>query len=168
MFVIMSSEKKLKWEVKSWENLSKDDFYKIASLRISVFVIEQDCPYQDLDGNDMFSDHVFAKDEDGVVVGYSRIVSPGKTYPDLSIGRVVVAADFRGQKLGKELMERSLAFSKEKYGNVCVHISAQEHLCDFYQELGFVQITKMYLEDDIPHIGMDLELIDFDLKDNLV
>lgn len=144
------------WEIKSWDEVSKEEFYEITQLRIDVFVIEQNCPYQDLDGNDKYSHHVIGRTSSGELVGYSRIVFPGKTYPEVSIGRVVVKENMRGKKIGYELMKVSIEGVVDLYGKVKVHISAQEHLAKYYTNLGFVKTTDMYLEDNIPHIGMDI------------
>ena len=154
----MKNKKGFKWEVKSWQELTRGDIYAIGKLRIEIFVVEQNCPYQDFDGNDDKSDHLICYDEFGEIIAYSRIVFPGVSYEEVSIGRVVVKEKARGQKLGNSLMKKSIAFVRDKYGKATIHISAQEHLFQFYNKLGFLKVTEMYLEDDIPHIGMELDL----------
>ena len=145
------------WKEKSWSGLTKEEWYAVGSLRIEVFVVEQNCPYQDFDRNDDKSDHVLGFNTQGELVAYSRILFPGVTYQEVSIGRVVVAKQARGLGVGQKLMKQSIGFVEKKYGQVPVHISAQEYLLDFYEKLGFRRVTQVYLEDDIPHVGMDLD-----------
>lgn len=144
----------LNWCCKSWKELSKDEFYKISALRIEVFVIEQNCPYQEMDGKDQKSYHLYALDDSNTVIAYLRVVEAGVSYPEISIGRVVVAANHRKHGLGKILMEKSMTWIKETLGDQDIRISAQEYLLNYYNALGFEQVSEMYLEDDIPHIEM--------------
>lgn len=141
------------WYTAHWDDWNKDDLYDCLALRTAVFVIEQNCPYQEVDGKDRSSWHLWARDE-GQVVAYARIVAPGVSYPEVSIGRVVVADSIRGKGLGRKLMVRSLAFIRESLGPQPVRISAQEYLLDFYRTLGFETVGTGYLEDGIPHQQM--------------
>ncbi len=145
----------VRWEIKTWQEINLEEWYAIGALRISVFVVEQNCPYQDFDGNDSKSDHVIGYNQSNELIAYARVVFPKTIYPHVSIGRVVVAKKERGKNIGFALMQRCLNFISEKYGHVIVHISAQKHLQIFYESLGFSQTTDTYLEDDIPHIGME-------------
>lgn len=145
---------KFHWHVSSWNEIKLDQFYALAALRIDVFVIEQNCPYQEFDGKDSASHHLWCTDEQGVVHAVLRIVKPGVSYDEVSIGRVATSAALRGSGLGRELMQRGLKFINEHYGQVPVRISAQAYLTKFYASFGFVSIGTTYLEDDIPHIEM--------------
>lgn len=132
-----------------------DEWYGIGALRLEVFVIEQNCPYQDFDGKDQKSLHLWAGDRDGKVAAYLRVVRPGGSYEEPSIGRVVVSAAFRKLALGKELMRRGMEMTFRHFGShTPIRISAQEYLLKFYGDLGFVRQGEVYLEDDIPHVEM--------------
>ncbi|MBU2883407.1 GNAT family N-acetyltransferase [Psychrosphaera sp. B3R10] len=148
----------LNWQTKSFSELSTDELYDLLKLRIDVFVVEQTCYYPDLDDIDRMPNvyHHFAY-EKGEMVGYCRLIGPDIVYPkESAIGRVVVHQNHRGKSLGVTLMKSALSEVKQRWPQCTCHISAQQHLQAFYQNLGFVQITEMYLEDDIPHIGMRL------------
>lgn len=142
------------WHEKRFGNLTVEELYGLLALRIDVFVIEQNCPYQDADGKDQHSTHVFATDESGNPIACARVVDAGISYAEISIGRFVTARSHRKLGLGKELMRRSLRCVEEHAGNVAIRISAQSYLKTFYSSFGFVQVSEEYLEDDIPHIEM--------------
>lgn len=144
---------KLQWHFKEWAELDIEELYEILSLRIEVFVIEQNCPYQDADGKDKKSRHLFAMNASGKCVACLRLVNPGVSYDELSIGRVVTSPSLRGSGLGKELMHRSIEIVQNE-GNPSVRISAQSHLQKFYETFGFKKVSEEYLEDDIPHVEM--------------
>ncbi len=143
-------------EIKSYEQLSLDEFHDIIALRIAVFVIEQDCPYQELDGKDKKSFHLIARNEENKIVGTARIIPSGISYPEISIGRVVTSSESRKLKLGHTIMENALAFIDQKWKNEPVKLSAQTHLTHFYEKHGFQSTGKEYLEDGIPHTEMKL------------
>jgi ElaA protein len=145
---------KLTWHIKEWQALSTNDLYEIMALRIQVFVVEQNCPYQDADGKDKKSLHVFATDQDGVVHACARLVKPGVSYAEASVGRVASSAAVRGTGVGRELMLRCMNYYKNECNDVQVRISAQSYLKIFYASFGFEQVSNEYLEDDIPHIEM--------------
>ena len=148
----------LDWTIKSFAQLDTNELYDLIKLRIDVFVVEQDCPYSDLDGLDRESQtiHLFAYNDDKTeIVAYCRILAPNVVYDNESaIGRVIVSESVRGQKVGIKLMQQAISKINELWPEFDCHISAQEHLSHFYQQLGFEQTTEMYLEDGIPHIGM--------------
>ncbi len=144
---------KIQWFLKDWSELSKDELYEILALRIEVFVIEQNCPYQDVDGKDKKSRHLFAMDETGKCITFLRLVKPGVSYKEWSIGRVVTSSSMRRTGLGKELMKKAMLFFAE-LENPSVRISAQSHLQKFYEDFGFKKVSEEYMEDDIPHIEM--------------
>jgi len=142
------------WFIKSFSALSSYELYQILKLRINVFILEQECFYPDCDDKDFQADHLFALEND-IVIAYTRLLPADVSYPHCtSIGRVVVHKDFRHLKLGKDLMNKSIHFLLEKYPNQVIRISAQEYLLKFYKDLGFIQESETYLEDDIPHIEM--------------
>lgn len=143
----------MNWVIKKFEDLSTTELYKILQLRAEVFVVEQNCPYQDVDNKDFESYHVSGyQGED--LVAYSRIVKANISYDEISIGRVVVSPNNRGEKLGVAVMEVCLNFINDELGSQSIRISAQSHLEKFYADLGFVPTGKQYLEDGIPHIEM--------------
>jgi ElaA protein len=145
----------LVWKEKNWTDITRDEWYAIAALRNEVFVVEQNCPYQDLDGKDQHSLHLWAEASDGHCLAYIRIVRPSISYDEVSIGRVVTARSTRGTGLGKELMKRGMEAVARHYGTEApIRISAQEYLLRFYSDLGFERVGEMYLEDNIPHVEM--------------
>ncbi|GAB5556048.1 MAG: GNAT family N-acetyltransferase [Schleiferiaceae bacterium] len=137
------------WAVKSFDELTKEELYKIIRLRIEVFSVEQNCPYQDLDNFDQKAIHIMAWDGENLVA-YSRVAMPGIIYEEACIGRVITAQSQRGKGLGKEIMERSIGFLENKNA-MTIKIMAQTYLLDFYQNLGFVITSEEFLEDDLPH-----------------
>jgi ElaA protein len=143
------------WQIKHYNELTVDEFHDLIQLRIEVFVIEQNCPYQELDGKDKDSFHVIGRSHNGEICATSRILPQGISYPnDVSIGRVVVSSNNRGTSLGHELTRQCLKFIEAHFGHVSIRISAQAHLTRFYQSHGFVETGKSYLEDGIPHVEM--------------
>lgn len=138
---------------RTFDELSNIELYQIMRLRSEVFVVEQDCVYQDLDNKDQKALHVFGTKENEVVA-YTRIFKPGDYFKNTSIGRVVVAADQRKYGYGKQIMLASLNVIEERFPNTTVEISAQTYLLKFYTELGFERTGEEYLEDGIPHVRM--------------
>ena len=141
------------FESKYFPELTTDELYEILCLRAEIFVVEQDCVYNDLDGLDKVAMHQFLKRE-GEIVAYSRLLKPGTRFPEFSIGRVVVRYSERGKGLGIQMMEEAKKFMEESWGATRIKISAQKYLQRFYENLGFEIVTEMYLEDGIPHYGM--------------
>ncbi len=140
---------------KTFEQLSKQELYQILQLRAEVFVVEQNCPYQDLDEIDFDSIHVCGYlDEE--LVAYSRLTQPGSKYSGASIGRVITKKVIRSSGAGKALMNKSINECREQWQEESIFISAQERLKKFYQALGFIINSEPYLEDGIPHIEMKL------------
>jgi ElaA protein len=140
-------------EIKHYSELTKDEFHDMIALRMAVFVVEQDCPYQDLDGLDKDAYHVLIKESD-TIVGTARILKPGVAYDETAIGRVVSATDKRHLKLGHELMKASMQFIQAELKEHAVRLSAQTHLKGYYAKYGFLPTGKDYLEDGIPHSEM--------------
>ncbi len=138
---------------KTFQELTTQELYDILQLRSEVFVVEQDCVYQDIDGKDQKALHVLGY-KNNVVVAYTRIFKPGDYFEKASIGRVVVAKKERQHKYGYDIMEASIQAIKEHYNETNIKISAQCYLNKFYNNLGFKAIGEDYLEDGIPHIAM--------------
>ena len=148
-----STLQSLRWEWRSLHELSALEVYTLCAAREAVFVVEQNCPYQELDGLDLDARHLIAWSDDAVAA-YLRLLSPGAKYPEASLGRVLTARPFRGTGLGRELLERALVHIDERFAGTGVRISAQAHLQRYYGAFGFVAVSQQYLEDDIPHIEM--------------
>lgn len=148
----------MKCVIKRFDDLTINELYAIMQLRFEVFVIEQACLYQDIDGKDQKSYHLMCTNASGELLGYLRILDAGVSYDEVSIGRVVVSEEGRGLGLGRRIMEEAIAFIKTVKQGDSVRISAQAYLLDFYKSLGFDQVSEVYLEDDIPHIEMLLKL----------
>ena len=144
---------KISWKIKTWEQLKTNELYSILKLRSKVFVVEQNCVYQDIDDKDKLAIHVFGFVE-GKVIAYSRLFNKKEYFKETSFGRAVVELTNRGKGIGDMLVEKSLLTIKEKYKEQKVKISAQAHLVNFYKKHGFKTIGKEYLEDGIPHIAM--------------
>jgi ElaA protein len=141
------------WQIHAWSNLSTETLYAILALRAEVFVVEQNCPYQDVDGKDPKSLHVCGYAENGELCAYARLVQPGISYEEWSIGRVITSPRVRRTGAGEELMRTCMAhFNVHRISSV--RISAQSYLHDFYTKFGFVRVSEEYLEDDIPHMEM--------------
>jgi ElaA protein len=143
----------IQWQVKEFSELDLETLYQLLRLRNEVFIVEQHCPYQDLDNMDQQSLHLLGFAPEGLAA-YTRLFAPGIKYEAASIGRVVTASFARGSGLGRELMVHSLGEVEKRWKDAPVKISAQLYLQKFYESLGFAQISEMYLEDDIPHIEM--------------
>jgi len=144
----------LNWSIKKFNELSLEELYDMIALRIEVFVIEQNCPYQDLDGKDKLSFHLLGKDIEGNIVATLRILPKDVSYPEVSIGRVVTAEKIRNWKKGHELMKNAMNFITQTYPNQNVRLSAQTHLVKYYEKHAFDTTGKTYLEDGIPHSEM--------------
>lgn len=141
--------------VKKFDELTTAELYEILRVRAEVFVVEQNCAYQDLDGVDLDAYHVFLR-ENGKIVAYLRVVDKGKRLDEVSIGRVISLK--RRQGLGSELMRLGFDVAKEKFGARVVKVGAQVYAKPFYESVGFTQISDEYMEDGIPHIYMSCEV----------
>jgi ElaA protein len=143
----------VKWHCLPFNSLTLMQWHDILALRIDVFVVEQNCPYPEIDGKDPECLHIFGE-LDGKIVAVARIVRPGVSYPEVAIGRVATAMEKRSKGLGIELMKYCLQQIEVNFGTVPVRISAQSYLKQFYLNLGFKPTGKEYLEDGIPHLEM--------------
>ena len=143
----------LKWVWKKFEELNTDELYGLLVVRQRVFVVEQSCHYLDADGKDTSAFHLMGYLDDRLVA-YARILRPGASYAEVSIGRVLTTTEVRGKGVGIDLMKRSLQYIRSEFGNVPVRLSAQTYLLKFYEDLGFKSTGKEYFEDEIPHTEM--------------
>ena len=139
--------------IKTFKQLSLEELYYLLQLRSQVFVVEQDCVYQDVDGKDQKAIHIIGKKGDKIV-GYTRVFKPGDYFKEASIGRVVVSENERHLKYGNELMKASIKTIETSFHVNIIKLSAQKYLENFYSNLGFKTIGDPYLEDGIPHISM--------------
>jgi ElaA protein len=145
----------MKWILKKFEELTSQELYAIMQLRNEVFVVEQNCVYQDADNKDQSSYHFMGWRND-ILHAYTRILPPGIAYTYPSIGRVVTSPAARGGGIGRELMQQSIAEANKLFGNSPIKIGAQLYLQKFYTRLGFQKTSDIYLEDGIEHIEMIL------------
>lgn len=144
----------INWEVKSFEGLTNKELYSILQLRAEVFILEQNCPYQDMDGKDIFSFHLMGTDERNHLIAYARLLPEDVSFKEVSIGRVVTSPLARRMGAGVQLMQNALEVIEQKHGKVPIRIGAQLYLKKFYERFGFVKASEMYLEDGIEHIEM--------------
>lgn len=148
----------IKWQIKKFNELTITELYQILQARVEVFVLEQNCAYQDIDGKDENSFHLFGIDTEikngNPIVAYLRILPPGISYKEPSLGRVITVKSVRKQGLGIELMKRAIEFTENKYQGQGIRISGQLYLEKFYNNLGFETVSDVYLEDDIEHVEM--------------
>ncbi len=141
------------WKIKPFEALSLSELYNVLQLRSEVFVVEQNCVYQDIDGKDQKALHVIGEYNDETVA-YCRIFKPGDYFEKSSIGRVIIKESYRDKKWGHDLIREAIQAIKDSFGETEITISAQLYLKKFYESHGFVQTSEEYLEDGIPHIEM--------------
>jgi ElaA protein len=160
----------MEWMCKSFDELGSALLYRILAARNAVFVVEQACPYQDIDGRDPHSLHLVAQvrnasdvsdlsglsglSDEPQIAAYLRLLPPGLAYDEASIGRVITAASHRGTGLGRELLARAVAIAEVQWPSAALHIGAQAHLEAFYGGFGFVKASEPYDEDGIMHIEM--------------
>ena len=144
------------WKIKPFKALSTSELYSVLQLRVAVFIVEQNCVYQDIDGKDTKALHMIGE-FDGKVVAYARLFKSGDYFENASIGRVVIDPDYRDKKWGHEMMQEAIKGIETYFNETKITISAQLYLQKFYESHGFVQTSEMYLEDDIPHIQMKRE-----------
>jgi ElaA protein len=154
----VNQKPKVNWQVKAFDQLTLMELHDLLRVRLDIFVVEQDCPYSEIDGKDPECLHVLGTTDSGELIATARIVPAGVIYDEWSIGRVVVKEEYRQFKLGKELMERSIDYCRENTEAKTTKIAAQLYLKKFYTSLGFEQISEVYPWDGIDHIDMRLSL----------
>lgn len=141
---------KITWSHKPFSELTTVELYEILYLRQEVFIVEQNCPYQDCDGKDFKSLHLMGFSENNELLAYCRIVAPGVSYEEVSIGRVITKPAYRKYGFGKQLIAQAIKIIEKHYGNVEIRIGAQSYLLNFYAAFGF-ETLEPYMEDGIPH-----------------
>lgn len=146
----------MQWQIKNFDALSTDELYEILKLRVDVFVVEQHCPYPEIDGKDRHDNvmHLIGRDSNGCVVTYLRVLPKGVSFEQASMGRVVVAFDQREKGLCRKMVRIALDWIDETWAGEPVKIGAQVYLKSFYEAFGFAPVSNSYLEDGIPHIDM--------------
>lgn len=143
----------MKIEIREFNQLSLEELYQVLQLRSEVFVVEQNCVYQDLDGKDYMALHILGFEND-LLVAYTRCFKPGDYFENASIGRVIVRDNFRKYGYGHQVMKASIKEIENRYNTYSIRISAQQYLKNFYETHGFKPSGEGYLEDGIPHIAM--------------
>jgi ElaA protein len=142
------------WRCVEFSALTTSELYRILAARSEVFVVEQDCVYQDPDDHDQSAFHVWAQPGGQQLAAYLRLLPPGEKYPEASIGRVLTRPAWRGTGLGKTLVRQGIENCQRLFPDTTIRISAQAHLENFYGAFGFVATSPPYDEDGIPHIEM--------------
>lgn len=143
------------WKTYRFDDFTARELYSVLKLRVDVFVVEQNCPYPELDNLDQQSIHLLYR-ENGEVLAYARLVPAGVKYELPSIGRVIVRDDARGRGLAKQLLERSIDYIVGEWQAQAIQLQGQVYLQEFYQSFGFQPISDSYDEDGIPHVDMKL------------
>jgi ElaA protein len=143
----------LVWQSVAHDAVTVPQLYALLQLRCEVFVVEQNCPFQDIDGLDLKAVHLMGWAAQSLVA-YARCLPAGAKYAQASIGRVVTHSSLRGGGAGPELMHRAIDCVQQRWGAQAICIDAQAHLVKFYNQLGFVEFGEGYVEDGIPHIAM--------------
>lgn len=147
---------KIHWDIYEFNQLTTDQLYELIKFRVDIFVVEQKCPYPELDDKDRHAEtrHLAGYDDSGILIAYARLLPSGVSYTDVSIGRFAVSESVRHQGIGSELLEKSLQEIEQHWPDTAVRISAQEYLSGFYEKYNFEKVSEAYLEDGIPHIEM--------------
>ena len=148
------------WQDLHHSDLSVSQLYALLQLRCAVFVVEQNCPYQDIDGDDLEGEnrHILGW-HNGTLVADARILKSDDELQPVVIGRVIVSEALRGEKIGQQLMSKALESCTRRWPEKPIYLGAQAHLQNFYGQFGFIPVTDIYEEDGIPHIGMAREVI---------
>ena len=144
-------------QLKEFTELTTAELYEILKLRAEVFVVEQNCPYQDLDDKDQSSYHLFLEDN-GQIIAVLRILPENIAYKEMAIGRLIVKKSYRGKGISRKMMVRAMEFITEDLGKEKIRLSGQAYLTDFYQSLGFEKVSEMYFEDGIEHFEFLYEI----------
>ena len=149
----MSSSPVLEWQWCRLGELNAEQLYAVLAARVAIFIVEQNCAYQDLDGLDLDAEHLIAW-SGPEVAGYLRVLAPGTRFDDPSIGRIITTQAFRGSGLGRELVAKGIARARQRHPGLPLRISAQKYLEKFYGDFGFRTVSEPYMEDNIPHVEM--------------
>ncbi|MFC4652475.1 GNAT family N-acetyltransferase [Lactococcus nasutitermitis] len=143
----------MNWNLKAFDTLSVQELYAILKVRVDVFVVEQNCPYPELDDKDKLAQHLFLTNEKGEVIAYCRLLPQNVSFKEVSIGRVLVNPNFRKQDFGRELLQKALDVLNEQKERA-IKIEAQYYLRNFYASFGFEECSEPFLEDGIKHVEM--------------
>ncbi|KHE73230.1 GNAT family N-acetyltransferase [Halobacillus sp. BBL2006] len=143
----------MKWMQKTYDELTKKELYTILQVRVSIFVVEQECPYPEIDGRDEECLHIWIE-ENEEIMAYCRIVPPERAEDHHAIGRVLVVKEKRGRGYAKQIMDRAIHVLKHELKVDHIWLHGQEHLRHFYGSFGFEEVSEVYLEDGIPHVDM--------------
>lgn len=141
------------WELKRFDQLSLTELYQILKSRVDIFVVEQECPYPEIDGIDPDCLHLFKKDQNQIVA-YARLVPKGILDPDPMIGRIIVGNEYRKLGYGRALLNQAISVITDQWHEKEIKLQGQVYLRDFYRSLGFKEVSEPYLEDGIPHVDM--------------
>ena len=152
----MNSRATVDWQLREFDGLGVHVLYELLALRQRVFCVEQDCVYLDCDGKDLRSLHLLGRDVEGRLVAYARLLAPGISFDEASIGRVATHPDVRRGGLGRRLMVEAISRARTAFGGSPIRIGAQRYLQHFYESLGFTVASAPYDEDGIPHVEMRL------------
>ncbi|MDA0738023.1 MAG: GNAT family N-acetyltransferase [Nitrospirae bacterium] len=146
----------MQWQVSTFQQLALDQLFDFLQLRVSVFVVEQQCAYPELDEYDRHIEtkHLSGHDEAGQLMAYARICPPGLRFSEASVGRFVVKKEARRQGIGHQLLRVALNEIQSCWSEQSIRISAQDYLQKFYEQYGFVRVSDVYLEDGVPHVEM--------------
>jgi len=144
---------KIKWKTKAFNNLLINELYDLYYLRTAIFVVEQNCPYQEIDEKDKKAFHILGYYQNKLIA-VARVLPPNVSYKEASIGRFAVVKDYRKQNVADELIQQCFTCVLKNFGNISIKISAQQYVEKFYNKHGFVSTGKTYLEDNIPHVEM--------------
>lgn len=144
----------MKLVIKHYDELTLDELHDILKLRVAVFVVEQSCPYQEVDGHDPQAYHLWIEDDETGILSYLRVLPPATTHADASIGRVVSLV--RRQGLATRLLREGIRVAREKFGAEHITLDSQVYVRSLYEKVGFMQVSEEFLEDGIPHVRMRL------------
>jgi ElaA protein len=148
----------VEWQWKAYEQLSTNELYAVLKLRQQVFIVEQNCIYNDIDDVDKLAWHLMGWNVDDpkspILCAYLRVTGPGVKYEEVAIGRVLSAIPYRGSGVGVEIMTKAIEMIAQEFPRQSMRISAQQHLHNFYAKFGFIRVSEPYDEDGIPHIEM--------------
>jgi len=149
----MKGDKGMRYIIKTFNDLTNEELYKIMKARVDVFVVEQTCPYPEIDNYDQEAIHYFINDGEEIM-GYVRILPSGSRYSEASIGRVLVTKASRGNGYARDIMEKAIQYIRDEWKETKIKLQAQVYLEKFYVSLGFERISEEYLEDNIAHVDM--------------
>jgi ElaA protein len=143
----------LNWKIRKFNELTLDEIYEILKSRNEVFIVEQNCAFQDCDDKDQNSYHLLIEDNE-FLAGYLRILEKGVSYNEVSIGRVLVVKEYRKKGIARDMILKAIDYIHNSLNEKAIRISAQSYLVDFYKSIGFKEVSEIYYEDNIPHIEM--------------